>query len=425
MSAIMSVEELTRKLVAYNTVSSPVPGQSTREIADFASNILEAGGFKVMQFPYYSKIPDKKADTDKEQVIEKVNIVALKGGSEPLFGLSGHMDVVPVAGWKVKSKPFEMIQSEDRFYGRGVADMKLFLAISMIAGSRISSHTLKQPFGIYLTSDEEVGCVGVRQLFGHEPEIESSLSDTSIELTSNDIAPVPRYVIIGEPTGLMPINLHKGYMFLEIKIEVISRRSKKDKRHSSNPDGGHSVIKHGLPEVLQALNRLEADLRGIKDDRFKIPFPTINPGIVRMGDGAAKNVLAPLCFIDIEVRNLPGQDPRVIVDLVRDIVQRSLAGIEWIQATVKRMRAPTLPMETSFDSKITYVVREISGEKDIQPGVAYNTEGGTFNKHGSESIIFGPGSIDQAHSPSEFVLASYFEDRVVVLYQDIIRMLCC
>lgn len=413
MSARMSTEELTRRLVSFDTVSIAEKGgdrvtQSTRPIADFVSEYLEAGGFKVWQLPY---------TTDK---VEKVNLVAFKGGQEPLLALSGHMDVVPVGEWRVKSDPFELTRIGDKFYGRGAADMKLFDAIAMLAGCAVSAESLKQPFALYLTSDEEVGCLGVKQLLKRPSGRGEVQSEFKVHASRQKEVPIPKYTVIGEPTELVPMYMHKGYMFLRINIETTIKKA----GHSSDPSSGKSVIKTGLPEVLSALTALEKALQGIEDGRFEVPFPTINPGVIGMiGTGAAKNVLATGCWVDMEVRPLPGQDPDDLLQAVRETVRRATHHLEGIKVHAGYRRSPTPSMETAVDSPVVQTAASLWGETPAT--VSYNTEGGTFNRYGAQSVIFGPASIAQAHKPDEFAHARWFEPKIVDLYAEFIRRFCC
>jgi len=412
MSAQMTTEELTRRLVGFDTVSIAGKGgervtQSTRLIADFVSELLEAGGFKIWQLPY---------TTDG---VEKVNLVAFKGGEEPLLAFSGHMDVVPVGEWKIASDPFNLTRIGDKFYGRGSADMKLFDAIAVLAGCAIPASSLKRPFAVYLTSDEEIGCLGVKQLLKRASGKSDLQSEFKVHALRQREVPIPKYVVIGEPTELVPMHMHKGYIFFRIYIKITAGEA----GHSSNPDSGKSVLKTGLPQVLIALTELEAALREIRDERFAIAFPTINPGVVSMDSGAAKNVLATGCCIDLEARFLPGQEPEDLLQAIQETVRRSVYRLKGIRAHVKYFRSPTPPMETPVDSLVVTVATKLYNKEPST--VAYNTEGGTFNRYGAESVIFGPASIDQAHKSDEFAHAKWFKPEIVDMYTEFIRQFCC
>lgn len=422
MATLTELVELTRQLVGFNTVSvagrsGPARTQSTREMGDFVSNQLESAGFKVQQYPY---------TTDG---IEKMNLVATKGGEEPFLALSGHMDVVPVGDWKpgyepfaLKFGPYEDKKTKARydcFYGRGSADMKLFLAIIMLVGGRIDASTLRRPLGIYLTSDEEVGCLGVKLLFQEQARGLKAHTEFKVKTHEYPRVVVPQHVLIGEPTELKPVYMHKGYMFLTVEI----KSTDKEAGHSSDPTSGHSAIKTGLPEVLLALNRLEVDLQAITDKRFKVPYPTLNPGVITMDAGAAKNILATGCTIDLEVRLLPGQEVDVLFGVVKETVERAVGELEGITARVLYRRSPTLPMETAQNSPLVQVLEDMTGQAAGTEN--YNTEGGTYNRHGAAGVLCGPGSIKQAHKPDEHVAVKYFDSGIVDFYAEVVRRLCC
>lgn len=188
----MKLMEIAEKLVSFNTVSQE---SSTKPIADFISEQLERGGFLIKRYSYFN------------EELEKVNIIAIKGShdiSESKLAFAGHMDTVKFARKKWRADPLKLISAKSErsgviYTGLGIADMKLFLAISIKAGSEINKKELKRPFSLIFTSDEEVGCLGAKKLI------------------QNNIK-LPDFIVIGEPTKLVPINLHKGYMYIKIEI---------------------------------------------------------------------------------------------------------------------------------------------------------------------------------------------------------------
>jgi len=404
--------ELARLLVEQNTVSvagrdAEIQTQSTIGIADICCDRLESGGFKIRRYPYSTN------------GVDKVNIVAIKGGDDPHLALSGHMDVVPVGKWDPSPDPFQLTCQSGKYYARGIADMKLFDACAILAASRIPASALKRAVAVYLTSDEEVGCLGVKQLLKRGRGDSDSESEFSVVSPAHEEVPIPKFVVIGEPTELVPMYMHKGYLFLRITI----RTQKEKPGHSSDPRSGASVIKTGLPEVLTALNRLEVELQQIRDERFAVPYPTVNPGVVGMGNGAAKNILATSCWIDFEARSLPSTPSEDLFRTVSETVKRAVHGIRGVEANVRYMRSPTPPMETPFNSVVVETAQKLSGNKPQT--VAYNTEGGTFNRYGSECVIFGPGSIKQAHTRDEHVDERWLGTDVVDLYKRFIHAMCC
>ena len=215
----MKLIEIAEKLVSFNTVSQR---SSTREIADFISNYCESKGFKIEQYPY----------RNNNDGLEKVNVVARKGGQKSKLAFSGHMDTVPFNGTDWNTDPLKLTLINKKYFGMGIADMKLFIAIAMKAGEAIEESELKYPFALCFTSDEEVGCLGARQLI------------------RQDKIHVADSIIIGEPTEMTPLNLHKGYMFIRIKLRGITG-------HASDPRNGKSVVHLVLVPVLQKLRSEE------------------------------------------------------------------------------------------------------------------------------------------------------------------------
>jgi len=396
----MNLLDLTKKLVSFNTVTSE---SGTQDMADFISNYLEDCGFKIEFYPYTN-------ETDK---LKKVNLIARKGEGKSKLAFSGHMDTVGVNGnWDEEhfGNPLELTFRKTQDYpkgiycARGVADMKLFLAVAIKAGEAIKKEGLKHPFALCFTSDEEVGCLGARKLV----KMETHIAD---------------YIIVGEPTEMIPVYAHKGYVYP--RFELYGKPG-----HSSDPHNGVSVIP-ALVEVLEKIFNLEKKLKGIKDYRFHPPYPTLNIGVIstdgQYNDGnkivqaiSSKNILAGYCRLEMEIRTIPGQDSDEILNVLNELI-----GIKYGKVNVKfiKTRRPTPPMQTPNDSHIVKVAEEITSKKAItQP---YNTEAGIFNKGGAQSIVWGPGSIIQAHSKNEFVEYKYFQPEIVDMYVKAIRSICC
>jgi acetylornithine deacetylase len=403
MSAHKELLQVVSDLVAFNTVShidNPAEDQGTRQIADYIIDYSRLHGFAVNAFTYPAR---------SGGAAEKVNLIITKGGDVPKLALSGHMDTVAVdqQKWQETKEAFCLTLKDGKYYGRGAADMKAFLAIAMVAGAQIKEAELSAPFGLYFTSDEEIGCIGVSELFGIGDVKEYSL-----------IAPVPQYVVIGEPTKLTPINAHKGYLFISVKLGG-------KPGHSSDPDLGRSVVKLALPQVIQRLNRLEEKLRYITDPegRFTPNFPTLNQGVVDTGKDAAKNKIAAGCEILLEIRLVPGQDVDETFRVVKMAVESVVSGIDGITADVSLKRRSTPPMLTASSSLVVQIARSLSGKEP--EAVNFNTEGGIFNSCGAQTVIWGPGSIKQAHTDDEYIEEKYLEEDTVNGYINLIKQVCC
>jgi len=305
----MKLVKLAEKLVSFNTVSQK---SSTREIADFVSNYCENAGFIVEQYPYQNN----------KEGLEKVNVIVRKGGKKSKLCLSGHMDTVPFNPNDWNTNPLKLTKMGDKYYGMGITDMKLFLAIAMKAGEEVSEHELKYPFSLCFTSDEEVGCLGARKLTRKNVQIAD-------------------LIIIGEPTEMTPLNLHKGYIFLRIKL-------KGKTGHASDPKKGASVVELALIQVLQKLFEFKNILSEIIDKRFYPPYPTMNIGVVttdnqESGKKSAKNLIADFCKIELEIRPLPGQDSKELHHILKQIITKEISTIKNIDVQIEFGRAPTPP----------------------------------------------------------------------------------
>jgi len=379
--ATMSRLSLTERLIGHNSVSH----LTSRPIADDVSNMLSDAGFRVTQHPYDAR------------GVQKVNVVAVKGGDgQPELAFSGHLDTVPFNESEWKSNPLELTERDGFYYGRGTCDMKGFIALAMDVGMRIPTHELKRPFGLIFTSDEEVGCVGVRRLVeGREP--------------------IAKNIVIGEPTSLQPYILHKGYIYLRVLLRG-------QEGHSSEPHKGRNAVMLALPDVLARLNELKGSFEQIKDPRFAVPFPTLNVGVITTGKSAQKNVIAKECTVELDVRPLPSQDVDEIVQAIRKHVTPD-GVINGIEVEVQLVRAPTPPFETSIDAAIVKRLEQLFG---TQAGsTSFNTEGGILNRSGCTCVVCGLGSIEQAHKPDEFVDAKFFSEDIAGRYERLVREFCC
>lgn len=373
------VLELIRSLVGMNTVSN----QSTRSIADFLSNILEDSGFAIEQQVY------------RNAGVEKVNVVARKSGAEPKLALSGHLDTVPFDESDWLTDPLKLTERDGRFYGMGVCDMKGFLAVAMCAGMRIAADDLRYPFALVFTSDEEIGCVGAKQLIRKKERL-------------------AEMIIIGEPTEFKPVFLHKGYIFLQVILR--GRRG-----HSSRPAEGANVIERALPTVIHRLTEFKQAMERIRDERLDPPYPTLNVGKVDSGQGSSKNIIADYCAIDIDIRPIPGQD---IGEVVRSLQQHvaPTGVINDINVGVRFARAPTPPF--LIDPGAPIVRETVAMTEQSAVSTSFNTEAGVFSSRNTQVVVCGLGSIQQAHRPNEFLDARYLQDTMVDHYEALIRRLC-
>ncbi|MFO0986266.1 MAG: acetylornithine deacetylase [Alphaproteobacteria bacterium] len=295
--------------------------------------------------------------------------------------LSGHTDVVPVEGQAWSSEPFHLTRRDGRLYGRGTADMKGFIACALAAVPDFLAARLATPIHLAFSYDEEVGCIGVPHLLAR---------------LARDL-PKPAVAIIGEPTMMRVVTGHKGLAAWRTIFTGVEA-------HSSRIEEAVSAI-FAASTFIEYLRGLAAELRaGPRDPSFEPPFTTINVG--KIAGGQAMNIVAGQCTLDWEFRPLPGVDYVALGARIRAHVEGELrpalkkkhpgADVELIQLA----GGPGLMPEP--DSKAEALARRLTGS-NRSGTVAYGTEAGLFQRTGISSVVCGPGDIEQAHKPDEFV----------------------
>ena len=313
----------------------------------------------------------------------KANLYATLGPDDrPGIALSGHTDVVPVDGQDWQTDPWRVAERDGRLYGRGTADMKSFLAVALAMAPEFLERGLKTPIHLVFSYDEEVGCVGVRRLL-------EVLRDMPIR---------PAACIVGEPTEMKVVVAHKGKKSVRCRVRGFEC-------HSSLAPRGVNAIEYAA-EVIAYLRRMAQRIaaEGPSDPDYDIPHTTVHTGVVQ--GGTALNIVPKDCCFDFEFRYLPGDDPEALFDEVRRFAERELepamravapeTGFSWEEISA----FPGL--DTPTDAEIVGLAKALSGS-NATGKVAFGTEAGLFQSIGIPAIICGPGSIDQAHKPDEFV----------------------
>jgi len=295
--------------------------------------------------------------------------------------LSGHTDVVPVDGQRWSTAPFELRAKGERLYARGSADMKGFLACALRAVDRASARELKVPLQLAFSYDEEIGCVGVHSLI-------EDMQRWSFR---------PRLCIVGEPTMLTPAVGHKGKTAL--KATCRGRAA-----HSSRPAEGVNAIymASGLIERLR-LRQRELAASGAHDPAYEVPHTTLHVGVIQ--GGTALNIVPTCCELELEFRNLPADDPAGLMKAIRadaQAVVESMQGDADTGIDIEPVyQYPAL--ETPADSEVVGLAAALTGNRE-RIKVSFGTEGGLFSERlGIPTVVCGPGSIEQAHKPDEFV----------------------
>ena len=363
-SAIKSrVRTQLAELVAIPSVSAVNPDfdMSNRAVIECLDDWYSSAGFST-RVQSVTDTPDK------------ANLIARLGPDNQDDGLvlSGHTDTVPFDAGRWKSDPFVLDERDGRWYGLGSADMKCFFPLILAALEGIDAQELRRPLVMVATADEESTMNGARKI----AEAGERLG---------------RYVVIGEPTQLIPIHKHKGILIG--KIDLIGRSG-----HSSDPALGANALDcmHNIISGLKAWRERTAE--NLRDEDFAVPTPTMNLGTIRGGD--SPNRICADCELMFDIRMLPGMSVDAIRSELSEIVDECCAS-EGIQGQLRLTMEPLPAMDTPLASPIVQALQEAGGCQSKT--VAFATEGPFFNALGSDSVIFGPGDIATAHQPDEYV----------------------
>lgn len=346
---------------------------SNKAILERLSDMLQATGFRVEW-------------TDVHDQDDKFNLVATLGDGPGGLVLSGHSDTVPFDADAWSSDPFKLAERDGRLYGLGTADMKSFFALVLAAAARFSAKDLNRRLIVVATADEETGMSGARSLaFGRD-----KLAD---------------FAVIGEPTNLKPVRVHKGILAERI---VLQGRS----GHSSNPLLGVSAL-DGLRAVLNELTVLRLELQTeFTDDAFQVPYPTMNFGCVRGGDNP--NRICAVCTLDLDCRFLPGMHLNEVRQRIHQRVRDCTQG-SGLEVSFKPLFHGIEAMNTPADSDLVRAVESLTGSE--AGAVGFATEAPIFAGMGTEVVVVGAGSIDQAHQPDEYLELSAITPAISMLEQ--------
>jgi len=301
--------------------------------------------------------------------------------------LSGHTDVVPVDGQAWSTDPFALTVRDGRAYGRGACDMKGFLAACLAIVPHALERPLARPIHLAFSCDEEVGCRGVRPLIRHV----------------RDRLPLPSAVIVGEPTSMGLVDAHKTAISFETVVTG-------HEAHSSLPHEGVNAIMIAAG-LMAELNRIEAEMRARGDPtgRFDPPWTSVHVGMV--AGGTARNIVPRRCAFSWETRLLPGADPQEVPDRLNAVAAPLAAAMRerHLEAGVETRLLNAVPgLRPDPGSPAEQLARLLTGANRAQ-AVSYATEAGLFQEAGMSAIICGPGSIEQAHKPDEFVAVADLE----------------
>jgi acetylornithine deacetylase len=361
------------RLIAAPSVSSTDPAldQSNAGVLALLAEWCEALGFRTTIQPV-------------EGHPGKANLVAVLGSGSGGLVLAGHTDTVPCDAALWRSDPFRLSEREGRLHGLGATDMKGFFPIALEAASAFAGRSLREPLILVATADEESSMCGAHQLVAAG-------------------GPRARHAVIGEPTDLRPVRLHKGMMMESVSVQGRAG-------HSSDPALGVNAL-DGMHRVIAALMEFRAELAARhRDPLFAVQVPTLNLGCIHGGDNP--NRICGACELHFDLRPLPGMD----LDSLRGIIRARLAGIATATGTTITMRPlfPGLaPFAETADAAIVRAAEELTGHAAGPVGFA--TEAPFLQQLGMQTVVLGPGSIREAHQPDEYMERAQVEPAVRVL----------
>ena len=364
----MQSEELLAKLVSYPTISS----DSNLELINFIATYLKNLGI------------DSQLVHNEEK--SKANLYAVVGPqNKPGIMLSGHTDVVPVSGQSWSADPFVLRKDHEKLYARGSADMKGFIACVLSVLGKLNPQELVTPIHLAFSYDEEVGCIGVRRLL-------DMLQGASVK---------PKYCIVGEPTLMQPVIAHKGKTAVRVSLTG-------SECHSSLAPQGLNAI-YLASDMINAIRALQQSLinDGHHDHDYDISHTTLHVGVI--DGGTALNIVPNRCEFIFEIRNLPEDSPEALIVELREKAKLIVASHsnQFPEASIELDIYNTYPaLSTPTDSDIVQLVKELTGANRTGK-IAFGTEGGLFTEQLQiQTIVMGPGSIEQAHKPDEFITQS-------------------
>ncbi|MEJ2515014.1 MAG: acetylornithine deacetylase [Gammaproteobacteria bacterium] len=380
--SLPSLESMIRRLVAIPSVSSPRRDldQGNRAVCEAVGEWMEHLGLSVQIRP----LPGAG---------HKFNLIARAGGdADDGLVLSGHTDTVPWDDGAWRLDPFEGVVRDGRLYGLGSADMKSFFAVVAHALRRLDLDRLRRPLVVLATADEESGMAGARALAdaGQRPGAR---------------------VIIGEPTGLVPVNRHKGILMEQVRLQGRSG-------HSSDPAAGLNAI-DGMGEVVRALQDFRRDIAGrFRDEAFAVPEATLNFGRIEGGD--SPNRICGSCTLSLDLRTPPGGRVSALREELRRAVCQRLEN-SGFRIGFDALFEGVDPLEPGETDVLARACAEAAGHACA--AVSFGTEGPFFRRLGMEVVILGPGDIAVAHQPDESIELAEAE-RAVDLLAGLVHRFC-
>jgi acetylornithine deacetylase len=368
-------------LIGTPSVSSVTPDhdQGNRAVIDLLAGWLDDAGFEVEIMPLAGEPA-------------RANLVATLGRGPGGLVLAGHTDTVPwdEGGWQ--HDPFSLSEANGRLYGLGTADMKSFLALAIESLRGINPRDLQEPVMILATADEETSMAGARALVERD-------------------ALHARHALIGEPTGMRPVRMHKGMMMEAIRLHGHAG-------HSSDPALGNSALE-AMHRVITALLAWRQELQDSwRDPLFTVPAPTLNLGHIHGGDNP--NRICAECELHIDLRPLPGMDIDELRSMIHRKVNEALRG-SGIRAGFESLFEGVPAMATDSDTPIVRIAEQLTGH--AAEAVAFGTEAPYLQQLGIQPVVLGPGDIAQAHQPDEYLALERLQPTIDLL-QRLVKSVC-
>ncbi len=301
------------------------------------------------------------------------------------IALSGHVDTVPVDGQSWSADPFTLRRENGRLHARGACDMKGFVAVFLAAVPELVRRPLAKPVHLFISYDEEVGCFGAKRLI-------EDLEESGLK---------PALCVVGEPSGMQPILAHKGKLNLLVRVRGLPG-------HSSQPAKGVNAVQaagEAIAYVAAEARRLAAE--GPFETGFDPPHTTVHVGTVQ--GGTILNIIPEHAEFHMEWRHIPADDPQAGLDRLREHVgariEPAMKAVHPDTGFTYEVKVRMPGMSLPPDHPLTALVKQVTGSNSTGK-VSYGTEGGFYQDAGIPTIVCGPGHIEQAHQPDEWIAES-------------------
>lgn len=384
MPGTLADSELLARLVGFDSVSH----KSNLPMADFLCDYLDDPKIEIVR--------NYNADRSKVNLVMRIRGQREEPESRDGLVLSGHMDVVPATEPEWAGDPFTLRETGEAFFGRGACDMKGFVALALNTFREAAVRSLKHPLVLILTFDEEPGMLGAEHLVKtwHKPFA------------------LPRACIVGEPTSLRVVRMHRGHL----KMRVTFRGKT---AHSGYPNLGVNAIEP-LGPVIVALTELRESM---KRERFEssryfpeTPYLALNLG--RIHGGEAINVVPDRCVLEFGVRTLPETEPDVIAERCRTTIDSAAGSSDHAFEVIGY--SPSLKVDES--AEILLALGRLTGQPETF-AVSYATDGGMLQRLGMDCAVWGPGTIEVAHKANEWMPKAEFVRARQVL-SEVVQAFC-